>query len=413
MIAARPDRPPGEFSRRLFVKFLAGSPLFASAGVSAAGADEPDIPDVATLIESAGEALNVFDLQAVARAKLPPAHYGQIATGAGSGRIMKRNREAFELFGINARRFVGVANVNPAVELFGEKSSYPILLAPAGSHKMADPQGELATARGAAAHDATMIMSTFTSTAVEEVAAVRGKPIWYQLYPSSEWRVTQALVKRAESAECPVIVCTVDGVGGARREIFELWRRTDKRDCAVCHTETSTGDRNPFSTAPMFDGLDMVGVRQLGPGIDWEFFRRLRDSTDRKLLVKGILHPEDARLAVQEGADGLIVSNHGGRQFDSGVSTIEVLPEIVKAVDGRIPVLIDSGFRRGTDVFKALALGAAGICIGRPYLWGLAAFGEAGVAAALNLMNSEFVAAMRHAGTLTVENIDARAIRRL
>lgn len=408
-------------SRRAFLRFVAASPLFASIAMSEAlGLQRDDaipggvdMPDAERLIESVDEALSVFDLQAVARHKLPPAHYGQIATGAGSGQILDRNRQAFDFYGIEARRMVGVTKVDPSVALFGARSSHPILLAPAGSHKMADPEGEVATARGAAERDATMILSTFTSTGIEAVARARGQPVWYQLYPSSEWRITRALVKRAEAAGSPVIVCTVDGVGGAGREIFERWRRTDQRNCAVCHTETAAGDRDPFRTAPMFAGLDTKGVGQLGPAIDWDFIRRLRDETDRKLLIKGILTAADAALAVEAGADGIVVSNHGGRQFDSGISTIEILSEIVDRVNGRIPVLVDSGFRRGTDVFKAMALGASAVCIGRAYLWGLAAFGAPGVATALKLMQTEFDAAMRHAGTLTIASIDRKTIRRL
>ncbi len=408
-------------ARRAFLRFVAASPLFASVAWSEAlGLQRNDaipggvdLPDTGRLIESVDEALNVFDLQAVARHKLPPAHYGQIATGAGSGRVMDRNRQAFDFYGIEARRMVGVAKIDSSVNLFGARSSHPILLAPAGSHKMADPQGEVATAHGSAERDATMILSTFTSTAIEEVAKARGKPVWYQLYPSSEWRITRALVKRAEAAGSPVIVCTVDGVGGSVREIFERWRRIDQRNCAACHTETAAGERDPFRTAPMFAGLDTKGVSQLGPAIDWNFIHRLRDETDRKLLIKGILTVADARLAVEAGVDGIVVSNHGGRQFDSGISTIEVLSDIVDAVNGRIPVLVDSGFRRGTDVYKAMAMGATAVCVGRAYLWGLAAFGAPGVATALKLMQTEFDAAMRHAGTVTIASIDRKTIRRL
>ena len=163
----------------------------------------------------------------------------------------------------------------------------------------------------------------------------------------------------------------------------------------------------------MFTGIDMKGVGQLGAGIDLAFIKRLRQATDRKLLIKGILAAEDAAIAADVGADGIIVSNHGGRAFDTGVSTIELLPEIVAAVGGRIPVLIDSGFRRGTDVFKALALGAKAVCIGRPYMWGLAAFGSQGVATALKLVSSEFEGTMKAAGTLNTAQIDAKRIRRL
>jgi 4-hydroxymandelate oxidase len=402
-------------ARRAFCRFLAASPLWAAAGLTARAAEIGDdelgaffVPD-GPLIDSAEQAVSVFDLEAVARHNLPPAHYGQIATGAGGGGTMRRNRAGFGLYGIQARRMIGVSEVDASIELFGKKLAAPIMLSPIGSHRIANPEGELATAKGAAAQNANMIMSTFSSTAIEEVVAARGGPIWYQLYPQSEWRVTEALVRRAEKAGCPVIVATVDGVGGGKREVFERFKRVDKRDCNTCHTP----DDNRTGTAPMFTGIDMKGVGQLGAGIDLAFIKRLRQSTDRKLIIKGILAAEDAAIAADVGADGIIVSNHGARAFDTGVSTIELLPEIVAAVAGRIPVLIDSGFRRGTDVFKALALGAKAVCIGRPYMWGLAAFGAPGVATALKLVGSEFEATMKTAGTLNTAQIDAKRIRRL
>jgi isopentenyl diphosphate isomerase/L-lactate dehydrogenase-like FMN-dependent dehydrogenase len=211
-----------------------------------------------------------------------------------------------------------------------------------------------------------------------------------------------------------VIVVTVDGLG-ARREVLERYRRADTRVCAGCHgSKVPTGPHyDPFEKAPMFDGLDMKGAGLLGAALDWTFMRKLRQLTDRKLVIKGVLAAEDAVLAADAGYDGIIVSNHGGRAFDTGVSTIELLPEIAAAVGGRIPIIIDSGFRRGPDVFKALALGAKAVCIGRPYLWGLAAFGEAGVATALRLISAEFQVAMRIAGTLSIADIGTTRIRRL
>jgi 4-hydroxymandelate oxidase len=411
-------------ARRSFCRFLAASPLLAAASpllwhrtlAGEIGSEElgafyvPDGP----LIESAEVAANVFDLEAVARHKLPPAHYGQIASGAGSGRTLVRNREGFNLFGIQSRRMMGVSKIDTSLNLLGTRLAYPVMLSPIGGQRVADPEGELATARGAASQNANMIMSTFSSTAIEAVAAARGAPIWYQLYPSSQWRVTQALVRRAEKAGSPVIVCTVDGLG-ARREVLERYRRTDTRVCSGCHGDNvpNTPGYDAFAGAPMFDGLDMKGVGQLGAAIDWPYMRELRQLTDRKLVIKGILAAEDAVLAVEAGFDGIVVSNHGGRAFDTGVSTIELLPEIVAAVAGRIPIIIDSGFRRGTDVFKALALGAKAACIGRPYMWGLAAFGQAGVAAALRLIAAEFQATMGTAGTLSISDIGAAQIRRL
>lgn len=411
-------------ARRRFCKFLAASPLFAAGGAIPSGslwADEIgddelgpfSIPD-GPLVDSADEAVNVFDLEAVARNKLPPAHYGQIASGAGGGGTVVRNREGFKLFGIQSRRLVGVSRLDTRLDVLGTHLAYPIMLCPVGGQRVADPDGELATARAAAAQDAHMILSTFSNTAVETVTAARGAPIWYQLYPSSQWRVTQALVRRAERAGCPVIVCTVDGLG-ARREVLERYRRADTRTCSTCHGANVPTEPNfdPYTAAPMFDGLDMRGVPQLGAAVDWAFIQKLRQFTDRKLVIKGILAADDAVMAAEAGVDGIIVSNHGGRAFDTGISTIELLPEIVAGVDGRIPILIDSGFRRGTDVFKALALGARAACIGRPYMWGLAAFGQAGVAAALKLMHAEFQTAMRTAGVLSISGMTPTCVRRV
>lgn len=400
-------------SRRAFLRFLLGTPLLACSGGSAQAFDEvfaAQLEKSLGLIESAGDALNVFDLREVARNRLPPAHYGQIATGSGSERTLRRNREAFDIYGIHARRMIGVESVDTSVELFDERMPTPIMLAPAGSHRMVNPEaeGELATARAAASRGATMMLSTFTTTGIEEVADAYGAPVWYQLYPNSEWRITRSLIRRAENAGSPAIVCTVDGVGGMRRETMARARVMDERNCRDCHAP----DQTPFRK-PMFDGLDTVGVGQMGAAIDLDYIRRLRDETDRKLIIKGVLAAEDAVRAADLGVDAIVVSNHGGRGVDSGVSTIEVLAEVVDAVDGRLPVLIDSGFRRGTDVFKALALGATAVCIGRPYLWGLGAFGEAGVAVALDLMNTEFQQTMRHAGTVTTSEIGRMSIRRL
>lgn len=399
--------------RRAFLKFLAGSPLWAAG--PALAHDEKFAEYLASSfgwesVRTAADAVNVFDLRDVARNTMPPAHYGQVATGGGSERTLRRNREAFDFYGVHARRMIGVGEVDTGVELFGTRMPGPIMLSPAGSHNMVNQAagGERATARGAASRGATMMLSTFTTTGIEEVAEAYGGPVWYQLYPNTQWRLTESLVRRAERAGSPVIVCTVDGVGGMRSVTNHRARLLDQRNCQTCHEP----DQTPFRKS-MFNGLDVSDAGQLGARIDMDFIHRLRDTTDRRLVIKGIMAAEDAVRAIEAGADGIVVSNHGGRGGDAGVSSIEVLEEIVEAVGGRVPVLIDSGFRRGTDVFKALALGATAVCIGRPYLWGLGAFGEEGVAAALNLMTAEFEQCMRHAGTVTTAEITGATIRRL
>jgi isopentenyl diphosphate isomerase/L-lactate dehydrogenase-like FMN-dependent dehydrogenase len=238
---------------------------------------------------------------------------------------------------------------------------------------------------------------------VESVRAAHGGPIWFQLYPTDTWRITQALIKRAEGAGCPVLVLTVDLPGGRNTETDRRFARIDARPCESCHERGLSGY---VRRKPMYDGLDLTGVNLAAPGLTWDFVRRLKDATRMKLVLKGIETAEDADLCVRHGADGVIVSNHGGRAEESGRSTIECLPEVVAAVRGRITVLIDGGFRRGTDVFKALALGARAVCIGRPYLWGLAAFGQPGVERVLDILDREFELMLRHAGVTALSKLD-------
>jgi len=212
-------------------------------------------------------------------------------------------------------------------------------------------------------------------------------------------------VKRVEAAGCPVLVLTVDLQGGSNRETVRRFERLDTAACTPCHTRDG-GFAASVARKPMFDRLDLSNVRSVNAAdMTWDYVQRLKSVTAMKVVVKGIVTGEDAAMAVRNGADGLIVSNHGGRAEESVRSAIECLPEVVEAVAGRIPVLVDSGFRRGTDIFKALALGAAAICIGRPYCWGLAAFGQAGVEAVLDVLRRELQIVMRQAGTTTIGQI--------
>ena len=395
--------------RRRFLKFLASSPLFAlgapggwSAPAETAQAAESDGSKRA-LIASANDALNVFDFEQVARQALPPAHYGYLATGVDDDATLQANRTGFSRFQIRARRLVDVSRIDTSTDLFGTTWKTPIVLAPVGSQKAVHADGEIASARAAGARGHLLILSTGSTTSVENVTSAWRGPIWYQLYPTDTWRITQALVKRAERAGCPVLVLTVDLPFGRNTETEVRFRQSDTRQCASCHQPGWSGY---LRRKPMFDGLDLTGVSMAAPGLTWEVVRRLRDITKLKLVLKGIETREDAELAVRHGVDGIIVSNHGGRAQEGGRGTIECLPEVVDGVQGKLPVLIDGGFRRGTDIFKALALGARGICIGRPYIWGLAAFGQAGVDKVLDILTRELVLMMRHAGTTAVGKID-------
>jgi isopentenyl diphosphate isomerase/L-lactate dehydrogenase-like FMN-dependent dehydrogenase len=239
---------------------------------------------------------------------------------------------------------------------------------------------------------------------VEDVIAARNAPVWQQLYATDDWHVTEAIVHRAEKAGCTAIFLTVDSPPGRNSETLLRAMRRDGRDCTQCHVG---GSHDMWRKAPMFAGIDVSRVTQLPPtSLSGNFLERLRKLVTVKFLVKGVVTAEDATQAMQAGVDGIVVSNHGGRQEETLRSTIECLPEIVAAVGGHIPVLIDGGIRRGTDIFKALALGATAVGIGRPQAWGLAAFGQAGVEAVSDILTRELRAIMRQAGTPDLKSID-------
>jgi isopentenyl diphosphate isomerase/L-lactate dehydrogenase-like FMN-dependent dehydrogenase len=284
------------------------------------------------------------------------------------------------------------------------------VLAPTGSNKAFHEDGELAVARAARKGNHLQMLSTVATTSIEQAIEARGAPLWFQLYPTNKWEVAEAVARRAEKAGATTIVVTADVLARQNWETFvRLWR-TDKRNCAECH---ALGLASYVKRKPSFDGLDISGINSTGAtNLTWDFIKRLRDTVKTKLVLKGLMTAEDAILAVDNGLDGIVVSNHGGRAEDSGRSTIDALPEIVEAVDGRIPVLVDSGFRRGTDIVKALALGARAVCIGRPYLWGLGAFGQAGVEQVLDLLQRETRAAMLQVGAPSLKQLVPAMVRR-
>ena len=406
-------------ARRRFLKFLSGSPLLAIPGFAAWAAEAPSrFPDPIVwapfdpqqLIASPRDAINVFDFEPVARRNVPPAHFGYMASGIDDEVTLRANREGFLKFQLRPRRLNDVSRVDTSIELFGTRLDNPILIAPTGGNKFFHPEGEIAVAKAARAGNHVYILSTSTTTSVEAATDARGAPVWYQLYASPKWEIAQAIVKRAEAAGCPVLVVTVDRVGGRNHETLFRLQRTDTRECSNCHRP---GAAARAKRRPMYDGIDLSAMTNMeSSNLTWDSIRRIRDITRMKIVIKGILAHEDATLCVQNGVDGLIVSNHGGRGEDSGRSTIDALPEIVEAVGGRIPVLVDGGFRRGTDVVKALALGANAVCVGRPYLWGLGAFGQPGVERVLEIMRTETRAAMQQCGVSAVKQLNPAFVRR-
>lgn len=392
-------------NRRAFLKYLAASPLVAEL-LSIEDLLAQDVP-----LAAARDALNVFDFEAAARKVLPPAHWGYMATGVDGEETLRANREGFSRYQLRTRRFIDVSRIDLSTQLFGTTVSSPLFLCPVGSQKAFHREGEIAVARAAKAKSHLQMLSTQSSSALEDVINARGGPVWYQLYTTDSFDVTRRLVRRAESAGCPVVAVTVDLPAGRNTEVLRRLQRTDTRVCANCHMVGPTAEpQGGPGNKPMFAGIDTQGLALNSPSLTWDFIKRLRDVTKMKIVIKGLDTREDAALAVENGADGIVVSNHGGRATESGRGAIEALPEVVQAVAGRIPILMDSGVRRGTDVFKALALGASAVGIGRPYLWGLTTFGQEGVERVLDIINNELRLAMVGCGTRSIKEIGPSSI---
>ncbi len=382
-------------NRRRFLRFLAGSPLLAQAWAEQTGGP----------ITNPKDGLSLMDFEEAARKVLPSAHWGYMASGVDDDYTQKMNREGFKRFQIRPRRLVDVSKTDLKTEIFGTVWDTPVFLSPVGGQRMFHPDGEVGVARAAKAKKTTQILSSATSIGVEDVARALGSPLWYQLYMPVRWEGTERLVRRVEEAGCPVLVWTVDLLGGRNLETAERFRRMDDRDCISCHASARGG--RAVADLPMFKGIE----GGMNPSTaNWEYVDRLRKLTRMKLMLKGLDTREDARLAREHGVDGIIVSNHGGRATETGRSTIEALGEVVDAAGSQIPVLVDGGFRRGTDVYKALALGARGVGIGRPYVWALSAFGQEGVERVLDILHAELQLTMKECGTPSIKQITRASV---
>jgi len=407
-------------SRRRFLRYLSLSPALASPWLLRAslakglafqqtGSSPPqDTGHGAESITTAEQALDVMEFEPLARKALPPAHFAYLATGVDDDATVSLNHEAYQHIQIRSRRLIDVEKLDTSVQLFGTTWETPIFLCPVSAMKAFHPDGEVAVARAAAKKRHLQILSTVASSSVEEVTAARGAPVWQQLYPTDDWALARAIIKRAEAAGSPALVLTVDLHDNSKRETLARSRRVDDRDCSACH---KSGFSGYLSSKPMFEGLDVAKATRLhAANLSWDSVKRLKDTTRMKLLLKGIVTREDAQIALEHGVDGIVVSNHGGRAEETLRPTIQCLPEVVDAVKGKIPVLVDGGIRRGTDIFKALALGATAVGFGRPQGWGLAAFGQAGVEAVLAILRRELETMMRQAGTPTVRSITRASV---
>jgi 4-hydroxymandelate oxidase len=404
-------QPVRVISRRRLLQFLAASPLLAPSARAEIARSDPMLwapRELDKLITDPKDAIDVFDFEPVMKQNVPPAHFGYMATGADDEITLRANREAFRKFELRPRRLVDVSKIDMSVDVLGARYDSPIVIAPTGSNRAFHPDAETAVAKAASAGKHLQMLSTVATISIEDAIAARGAPVWFQLYTTQQWEVAAALIKRAEAAGAPAIVVTLDVRSAAKWATFIRLRRTDTRECASCHAPNSY-----LSRKPNFAGIDLAGATgTIVTNLTWDVVKRLRDTVKVKLVLKGILASEDAKQAAGAGVDAIVVSNHGGRVEDGVSATIDVLPEIVDAVGGRMPILIDSGFRRGSEIVKALALGANAVCIGRPYLWGLGAFGQAGVERVLAILRTETRMAMQQLGAPTLKDLTPAMIRR-
>ena len=447
-----PDRGA---SRRLFFKFLAASPLAALAYAAvpsrwlgplageAAPPTTPSLPCVncgaavippaelaeipsaparpqeippqqaqeeqltGSLVASPGDAVNVWDFERVAHENNLAQHWDYLHMGVDDYETRVANREGYQRLTIRPRRLSDMAPtaLDTSIEILGQRFNAPLFLCPVAALQAYHTQGEAGAGRAARRRGILQVQSNVSSMSYEEIAEARGEPHWFQLYSNPDWNRNQRLIDRVAAAGCPTLVWTVDLLGGSNRELARrsvVGQGTAGPLCQNCHNHQQGYQR------PMARGLD--GPAGERPPYTWDYVSRLKDASDMNLAVKGIVTAEDAEEAIEHGADIIYVSNHGGRAENSMWATIDSLPEVVAAVRGRVPVMIDSGVRRGTDVFKALALGADAVGIGRPYVWGLGAFGEDGVDRVIELILAEFSIVMRQTRTNSLAEITSRSV---
>lgn len=355
------------------------------------------------------ELLRLDAAEQAARERLPRVTYDFFAGGAHDELTLRENRAAYDRLLLRPRVLVGVECRDLGTTILGVRRPHPIMIAPSAFHGLAHPDGELATARAAAATETTLTLSLFSNASMEEVRAATPSALWSQFYVFRDRGVTRELAERAEAAGLEALVVTVDAP-------LYGWRPRDLANGFRLPLEMTLGTLGPAAArrigAASAADVDEYFLGQVDPSLTWRDIEWLAGVVRLPIICKGILRGDDAVRALEHGASGVVVSNHGGRQLDTAVASIEALPEVAEALDGRGTVLIDSGVRRGTDVLKALALGAHGAMVGRPILWGLAAGGEAGAAAVLDRLKQELDLAMALSGCPSVAAITPDLIRR-
>ncbi len=346
--------------------------------------------------------VSVSDFEAAAETKMSSIAREYLQSGAADEITLGRNRSIYDSLLLKPRVLRGAEHLDTSITLFGAKLPHPLLLSPTAYQKLFHKDGEIAAAAGAAQTQTIYTASSFSTVSIEKIAASSSHPVWFQLYTPPDRAISSDLIQRAEKSGCKAIVLTVDTpvLGTRNREMrsnFRLPRGMIRENLRKYGTGL-TRDAHFTPTG--------VATTALDASLTWDHVDWVRSRTKLPLLLKGILAAEDATLAMAHGADGIVVSNHGARNLDTTLSTLEALPGVVDAVAGKVPVLVDGGIRRGTDIFKALALGATAAAIGRPYVYGLTVAGSAGVARVVEILLSELRAAMALCGRPTIASID-------
>lgn len=391
------------FTRR---EALVSTGALALAGIvpSSKATGEDSHPSAQAFSPSSPEPICLADYEPLAKAKMSAMSWEFVNAGAGDEITVRWNKEAYQRIRLKPHVLVDGTKLDTRVTLFGQEHAFPILLAPTSAQILTHPEGELATARGAAAAGTAMVLSSFSSTSLEDVAAVAKSLLWFQLYAQTDHGFTRDLVQRAEAGGYRALCLTVD------TPITGVRNRETRADVRLPPMPNLKGFKGVGSTEGIRTGSLEIFSNVLDAALTWKDVEWLCSFAKIPLLVKGVLNPDDADRAVKSGVAGIMVSNHGGRNLDTVPATIDALPQVVDRVAGRTPVLVDGGIRRGTDVLKALAFGANAVLIGRPYLYGLGAAGEPGVARVIKILQREFQMAMVLTGRTNIGSIDRSVI---
>lgn len=349
--------------------------------------------------------ISISDFHRKAKETLPQMFYDYYASGAHDEITLADNSEAYNRIRLRYRVMVDVSKRDMSVDILGKKASMPILVAPTAFHGLASPEAEIATVKAANAAKTLMILSTLSNTTLEDVKKEASVPLFFQLYVYKDRSATEELVKRAEHAGYEAIVVTVDApiLGTRERDVHNDFRLPE--ELTIKNMTAAQLEKMSEETG---SGLGNYFASSIDPSLSWKDIEWLKSVTKLPVIVKGVVHPEDAKIALKSGASGVVVSNHGGRQLDTSPATIDALPDVAESMDGKGTLLVDGGIRRGTDVFKALALGADAVLIGRPILWGLAAEGKNGANQVLEILRAEFDKAMMLCGFRSTEEIKTK-----